>query len=57
VAQEGGKDRAGPQWENRRHFFAAAAEAMRRSYSFDVVFDPATLTDKSEIDGVITLPD
>jgi hypothetical protein len=26
------------------------------SYSFDVVFDPATLTDVSMIDGTITLP-
>jgi RNA polymerase sigma factor (TIGR02999 family) len=27
---EEGKDPAGPHWDNRRHFFAAAAEAMRR---------------------------
>jgi hypothetical protein len=32
-------------------------QGARGGYTFDVVFDPATLTDVSEIDGVITLPD
>jgi RNA polymerase sigma factor (TIGR02999 family) len=29
-ADHGDKPRGSPEWENRRHFFAAAAEAMRR---------------------------
>jgi RNA polymerase sigma factor (TIGR02999 family) len=30
VASEAGKDASGQPWDSRRHFFAAAAEAMRR---------------------------